>query len=190
MHVTHFETAPIPGRPGPMLIEPRLFHDDRGSFWESFQSERYRDIGLPEQGLSFVQDNCSRSRRGVVRGLHYQLERPQAKLVTCLVGEILDVIVDLRRGSSEFGRVRTFRLSDENRRQVYVPIGFAHGFCAISERADILYKVTDYYDPASERTLLWNDPSLSIQWPFSADEVIVSEKDRRGRRLNDAEPFE
>jgi dTDP-4-dehydrorhamnose 3,5-epimerase len=178
------------GLPAAVLIEPRVFHDDRGSFWEFFEHRRYRAADLPERGLSFVQDNLSRSRRGVVRGLHYQLARPQAKLVTCLTGEILDVIVDLRRGSPDFGRARAVTLSDDNRRQLYVPIGFAHGFCAVSERADVLYKVTDFYDPPSERTLLWNDPALGIAWPFPAEEAIVSEKDRRGLPLARAEVFE
>lgn len=188
MNLTRFD-IPGGGLPPAVLIEPRVFPDDRGSFWELFQHERYRAGDLPERGLAFVQDNCSRSRRGVVRGLHYQLTRPQAKLVTCLVGEILDVIVDLRLGSPDFGRARSFALSEDNRRQLYVPIGFAHGFCSVSERADVLYKVTDFYDPASERTLLWNDPVLDIEWPVSAEEAVVSEKDRRGLRLAEAEVF-
>lgn len=174
----------------PLVVEPRVFADERGSFWESFQLQRYAAVGIPAAGLSFVQDNMSQSRRGVVRGLHYQRTRPQGKLVICLRGEIFDVAVDLRRSSPCFGAVFSVTLSAENRRQLYLPIGFAHGFCVVSDQADVLYKVTDFYDPLSERTLLWNDPALGIAWPIDPDEAVLSAKDRVGQRFAEAEVFE
>jgi dTDP-4-dehydrorhamnose 3,5-epimerase len=158
--------------PDVLIIEPQIFHDARGAFFEVFQAERYQQQGVPAQ---FVQDNFSHSNKNVVRGLHYQLEHPQGKLVCVTNGHVLDVIVDIRLGSPTFGQAITIELSDKNLRQVYIPPGFAHGFCVLSERADFLYKCTDYYYPASERGIYWNDPDLKIAWPVR--DPILSEKD-------------
>lgn len=171
--------------PGILILDPPVFHDDRGCFLEVFQKERYQAAGLE---LEFVQDNCSFSRQGTLRGLHYQLPRPQGKLIWVIHGVILDVAVDLRRGSSTFGRWTGIQLSDENRRQVYVPPGFAHGFCVVSEFADVMYKCTDYYDPRAQHTLRWDDPQLAISWPVSAPRV--SAQDRQGRRFSEAICFD
>ena len=175
--------------PCPMVVTPRRFSDERGWFFESFQQERYDDIGIPGDDGRFVQDNTSRSQPGVVRGLHYQLDRPQGKLVACLRGRILDVVVDLRRSSASCGQWSAIELSDQNGRQLYVPVGFAHGFCAI-ETSDVVYKTTDYYDPASERTLLWNDPTVGVVWPVMETEAIVSEKDAGGLAFSSLELFD
>lgn len=172
--------------PGCVLIEPRLFPDERGVFLETYSRERYAMAGVT---ADFVQDNFSRSRRGALRGLHYQVDRPQGKLVWILRGEVFDVVVDLRRSSPEFGRWTAVTLSAESCRQVYVPPGCAHGFYTLSEEADVAYKCTDYYSPASERTILWSDPSLAIDWP-SAAQPILSEKDARGVAFADAPTFE
>ncbi|KZY60637.1 MULTISPECIES: dTDP-4-dehydrorhamnose 3,5-epimerase [unclassified Oleiphilus] len=155
-------------------IEPRVFGDDRGFFLETFQAERYRT----EAGISqaFVQDNHSRSTRGVLRGLHFQKTKPQGKLVRVVSGKVLDAVVDLRRGSASFGEHHTVILSEENKKQFWVPPGFAHGFVVLSETADFEYKCTDYYDPSDEGGLVWNDPTLSIDWGI--DDVSLSEKDR------------
>jgi dTDP-4-dehydrorhamnose 3,5-epimerase len=160
---------------GVVILEPRVFEDARGYFVETFHERRFRELGLES---SFVQDNHSRSRRGVVRGLHYQLEHPQGKLCRVTVGEVFDVSVDLRRQSPTFGRWVGVHLSEANRRMLYVPPGIAHGFCVLSETADFLYKCTDYYHPEDERTLLWNDRDLAIDWPVT--EPLVSEKDQQG----------
>jgi len=165
---------------GVLIIEPRVFSDSRGYFFESFQAERYKENGITKE---FVQDNVSHSTKGVLRGLHYQLEHPQGKLVFVLTGAVLDVIVDIRRGSPTFGKSVSIELNETNRRQVYVPPGYAHGFCVISETVDFLYKCTDYYSPASERGIAWNDPDLGITWPVS--DPILSEKDTRYPRLKD-----
>lgn len=165
---------------GVLIIEPRVFSDSRGYFFESFQAERYKENGITKE---FVQDNVSHSTKGVLRGLHYQLEHPQGKLVFVLTGAVLDVIVDIRRGSPMFGKSVSIELNETNRRQVYVPPGYAHGFCVISETVDFLYKCTDYYSPASERGIAWNDPDLGITWPVS--DPILSEKDTRYPRLKD-----
>jgi len=159
--------------PGVLIVELRAFKDPRGYFFEIFQTERYQQAGLPVQ---FVQDNFSRSNQKVIRGLHYQLERPQGKLVCVTQGHVLDVIVDVRFGSATFGKAITVELSDQNFRQLYIPPGFAHGFCVLSERADFIYKCTDYYYPAGERGILWNDPDLQIAWPI--EDPILSEKDK------------
>jgi len=163
-----------------LIVEPRIFQDCRGSFHETFQDDRYQKAGFPR----FVQDNCSRSKRHVVRGLHYQLTHVQGKLVYVTYGHILDAAVDIRIGSPTFGQSIIIELSDENYRQVYIPPGFAHGFCVLSERADVTYKCTDFYDPSGERGIIWNDPDLNIQWPneFSA---IVSDKDLTFLRMKD-----
>lgn len=166
--------------PGVIVIEPRVFGDSRGFFMETYQAKRYEDAGIKE---SFVQDNASRSRKGVLRGLHYQLKHPQGKLVSVSRGEIFDVAVDIRVGSPTFGQHYSQILSEENHLQMYIPPGFAHGFCVMSDVADFSYKCTDYYDVASERSLTWNDPQLEIVWPLT--EVTLSEKDKNSVCLGD-----
>ena len=165
---------------GVRLIEPRIFRDARGYFFESWSEGRYVEAGLPG---SFKQDNVSVSRRGVLRGLHFQSPVSQGKLVTVLEGEVFDVAVDLRLDSKTFGRWDGYTLSAENGRQLFVPEGFAHGFVALSERVIVAYKCTEYYRPASESTLLWSDPDVGIDWPI--EEPILSDKDRAGSRLRD-----
>lgn len=164
--------------PGVLLIEPPVFGDARGFFLETYQAARYREAGMP---ACFVQDNHSRSRRGVLRGLHYQRVQPQGKLVGVIRGQVFDVAVDIRRGSPTFGRWQGFILDDQNHRQLYLPPGFAHGFCVLSEEADFVYKCTDYYHPQSEQGIAWNDPDIGIQWPLR--DVAVSAKDARHPRL-------
>jgi dTDP-4-dehydrorhamnose 3,5-epimerase len=168
-----------------LVIEPRVFADERGFFMETYHRERYHSAGLT---LEFVQDNHSCSKRGTLRGLHYQIDRPQGKLVWAIRGEIFDVAVDLRRSSPTFGRWISVLLSSDNRRQIYVPPGFAHGICALSEEAEIIYKCTDSYSPAGERTILWNDPTLAIAWPTTTP--LLSDKDQRGVPLAEAEVFQ
>ncbi|MCC9608448.1 dTDP-4-dehydrorhamnose 3,5-epimerase [Blastopirellula sp. JC732] len=170
--------------PDVQLIEPRVFRDERGEFFETFQADRYREV----TSVDFVQDNCSRSKRGVLRGLHYQIENPQAKLVTVLHGEIFDVAVDIRQGSPTFGQWVGMNLSGENRKQLYLPIGFAHGFCVVSESAEVLYKCSDFYNPQGERTIQWNDPELAIDWPVEVP--ILSPKDAAATSFADAPYFE
>jgi dTDP-4-dehydrorhamnose 3,5-epimerase len=167
--------------PGLKLIRPRIFEDERGYFLELMHGPRYTQAGLPS---SFVQDNLSCSRRGVLRGLHYQQPHAQGKLVTVVRGEIFDVAVDLRRGSPTFGRWHGETVSDRDHSQIYVPEGFAHGFCVVSEVAYVHYKCTDLYDPACEQTILATDPDLAIAWPCAAP--ILSKKDAAGRRFKDA----
>lgn len=169
--------------PGVILLEPRAFGDPRGFFMETYQQARYREAGLPEQ---FVQDNHSRSRQGVLRGLHYQLIQPQGKLVWAARGRMFDVAVDIRRGWPTFGRWVGFILDDIDHRQLYIPPGFAHGFCVLSEEADFLYKCTDYYHPSSEQGILWNDPAIGIAWPIQ--EPSLSDKDARLPRLAEQAP--
>jgi dTDP-4-dehydrorhamnose 3,5-epimerase len=158
---------------GLLLIEPRCFRDDRGFFLESFHAKRYRENGIAD---AFVQDNHSRSRRGVLRGLHFQVKCPQAQIVTVIRGRIFDVAVDLRAGSATFGRWYGVELSDEGPRQLYMAAGFAHGFCVLSEFADLHYKVNRLYDHADEGGLKWDDPDVGIRWPI--DKPIVSARDR------------
>jgi dTDP-4-dehydrorhamnose 3,5-epimerase len=172
--------------PGVFILEPRVFGDDRGFFFESYNQQTMAEAGIVE---GFVQDNHSSSRRNVLRGLHYQLKQAQGKLVRVVEGEILDVAVDLRRSSPSFGRWEAVRLSSENKRMLWIPLGFAHGFCVKSEQAQVLYKATDFYAPAHERTLIWNDPQLKIDWELE-EEPIVSGKDQRGVVLHDAETFD
>jgi dTDP-4-dehydrorhamnose 3,5-epimerase len=172
--------------PGVFILEPRVFGDERGFFFESYNQQTMAEAGILE---NFVQDNHSSSRRNVLRGLHYQLQQPQGKLVRVVEGEILDVAVDLRRSSPSFGRWEAVRLSAENKRMLWIPFGFAHGFCVKSEQAQVLYKATDFYAPAHERTLIWNDPQLKIDWNLEG-EPIVSAKDQRGVALRDAETFD
>lgn len=169
---------------GVVVIEPKVFEDERGFFMETFHRPRFAAAGID---VEFVQDNHSRSRQGVLRGLHYQLTRPQGKLVRVVRGSVLDVAVDLRRSSPTFARWFGCELSEANRRQVYVPPGFAHGFCVTSEVAEVIYKCTDVYTPNDERTLLWNDPALGIHWPIA--NPVVSAKDERGVPLSRAECF-
>jgi dTDP-4-dehydrorhamnose 3,5-epimerase len=172
--------------PGVFILEPRVFGDERGFFFESYNRQTMAEAGILE---GFVQDNHSSSRRNVLRGLHYQLNQPQGKLVRVVEGEILDCAVDLRRSSPSFGRWEAVRLSSENKRMLWIPSGFAHGFCVKSERAQVLYKATDFYAPAHERTLIWNDPQLKIDWEL-VGEPIVSAKDQCGVVLRDAETFD
>jgi dTDP-4-dehydrorhamnose 3,5-epimerase len=167
--------------PGVVVIEPRVFEDPRGFFMETFHSARFREAGLPE---TFVQDNHSRSVARTLRGLHYQIEHPQGKLVRCIRGEIFDVAVDLRLDSPAFGRWFGTRLDASNRRQMYVPPGVAHGFCILSEVAEVVYKCTDLYYPQHERALIWNDPQVAVAWPIS--EPLLSDKDRRGMNFSEA----
>ncbi|MBA3913942.1 MAG: dTDP-4-dehydrorhamnose 3,5-epimerase [Acidobacteriales bacterium] len=170
---------------GVMILEPRVFSDDRGFFLESFNADVMTEIGIQEE---FVQDNHSYSHRNVVRGLHYQVQRAQGKLVRAVAGEILDVVVDLRRSSPTFGKWESVRLSGENRLMLWMPPGFAHGFRVISEGAHVTYKATDTYFPGFERTVAWNDPQLKIDWELKGA-PIVSEKDRAGVRFRDAEVY-
>jgi dTDP-4-dehydrorhamnose 3,5-epimerase len=169
--------------PGVLLVEPRVFSDDRGFFLERYHAARYRAHGV---AAGFVQDNHSRSRRGVLRGLHFQRRHPQGKLVACVRGAVYDVVVDLRRGSPTYGRWAGVTLSDADHRQLWVPPGLAHGFCVVSDEADVLYKCTDYYRPDDEGGLAWDDPDLGVVWPVAAP--LLSEKDRRLPRLRDLDP--
>lgn len=171
--------------PGVLILEPKVFGDERGFFMESYNRHRYAELGLPTE---FVQDNHSRSARGVLRGLHYQIEQPQGKLVRVVRGAVYDVVVDLRRSSPAFGRWEGVELSEENKRLLWIPPGFAHGFLVLSDYADFLYKTTDYYAPEHERCLAWNDPALGIVWPLQG-EPVLSAKDRVGRTLAQAEVY-
>lgn len=171
--------------PDVFVLEPRVFGDERGFFLESYSERVFAELGIVER---FVQDNHSFSTRNVLRGLHYQIQSVQGKLVRVADGEILDVAVDLRRSSATFGKWEAVRLSGQNKRMLWIPPGFAHGFRVISETAHVLYKATDYYAPESERTVAWNDPDLKIKWDLDG-EAIVSAKDQRGMSLRDAETF-
>jgi dTDP-4-dehydrorhamnose 3,5-epimerase len=173
--------------PGVLLIEPRVFGDERGFFFESFNARTFREAtGVAPD---FVQDNHSHSRRDVLRGLHYQIEQPQGKLVRTVTGEVFDAVVDLRRSSPTFGRWEGFVLSAQNKRMLWVPPGFGHGYLVLSEQADFLYKTTDYYAPAHERCVRWNDPTVGVQWPLQGREPTLSAKDRVGALLADAELY-
>lgn len=172
--------------PEVLLLEPRVFGDERGFFYESYNQRIFREVtGLD---VSFVQDNHSRSAKGVLRGLHYQVRQAQGKLVRCTLGEVFDVAVDLRKDSVTFGRWVGVHLSADNKRQLWVPAGFAHGFLVLSEIAEFLYKTTDYYAPEHERSILWNDPDLAIPWPLT-EPPLLAEKDRLGQPLTEAETF-
>lgn len=157
-----------------IIIEPKVFGDDRGFFLETYQQEKYQQAGIKE---IFVQDNRSRSTKNVLRGLHFQKNKPQGKLVTVTNGEVFDIAVDLRPNSKTFGQYESIILSGENKLQFYIPPGFAHGFCVLSEMADFQYKCTDYYDPSDEAGIIWNDNTLNINWPI--DTPIVSVKDKQ-----------
>ena len=172
--------------PDVLILEPAVFNDERGLFFESFNQKKIEDIAGSK--VRFVQDNQSHSVRGVLRGLHYQIQQPQGKLVRVVQGEIFDVAVDLRRRSPTFGKWTGVKLSAENKKQVWIPEGMAHGFLVLSESADVFYKVTDYYAPQHERALLWNDPRVGIAWPMD-HEPILSAKDRSALTLDKAEVF-
>jgi len=172
--------------PDVLILEPQVFGDDRGFFLESYNEREFRAAtGLERH---FVQDNHSRSARGVLRGLHYQLRQTQGKLVRVVAGEVFDIAVDLRRTSPTFGRWAGVTLSAANKRQLWIPEGFAHGFLVLSESADFLYKATDYYAPEWDRGIAWNDPDLGIPWPLDGA-PLLSDKDRRAPRLRDAEVY-
>lgn len=171
--------------PDLLLITPRVFGDERGFFKETYEKSRYVEAGI---GGEFVQDNYSRSCRGTLRGLHFQIRHPQGKLVQVLRGEIFDVVVDLRRDSAQFAHWVGVTLTETNHRQLYVPPGFAHGFCVLSDIAEVFYKCTDYYFPEHERSLLWNDADVNVDWPL-VGEPILSDKDRNGTPLTDVECF-
>jgi dTDP-4-dehydrorhamnose 3,5-epimerase len=176
--------------PGVILIEPRVFGDDRGFFLESYNQRSFSDIGINQL---FVQDNHSYSERNVIRGLHYQIQQPQGKLVRVIMGEILDVALDLRRSSKTFGKWEAFILSGENKNMLWVPQGFAHGFRVMSQTAHVVYKTTDFYAPEYERTVAWNDPALKIDWKLRDDKTnaaVVSGKDQRGLPFSQAETFD
>lgn len=171
---------------GCVLIKPQVFGDERGFFLESWNARAFAEAGLD---LSFVQDNHSRSSRGVLRGLHYQNPRPQGKLVRVVAGAVYDVVVDLRRSSPSFGKSAGFELSAANKHLLWVPPGLAHGFLTLEDGTDFLYKCTAFYEPASEHSLLWNDPALGIDWPLEGMDPLLSAKDRAGTRLAQAELF-
>ena len=173
--------------PDVLVLEPKVFGDDRGFFFESFNARDFeRATGLQR---NFVQDNHSRSVKNVLRGLHYQIKQPQGKLVRVVLGEVYDVAVDLRRSSKSFGRWVGVRLSAENKKQLWIPEGFAHGFMVVSEVAEFLYKATDYYAPEHERSLLWSDPTVAVDWPLEGVQPLLSPKDTTGRELADCEVF-
>lgn len=177
---------------GLVLIEPDVYGDERGFFCETYRGVWHEQAGLPP-GEEFVQDNHSRSSRGVVRGLHFQVGAGVGKLVRCGRGRILDVAVDLRRGSPKYGQWEAAELDDESMRELYVPVGFAHGFCVLSDVADVMYKQTGYYDPELERGIAWDDPEIAVAWPLPAAELIVSARDAAAPRLRDIAhelPFE
>lgn len=172
--------------PDLLIFEPKVFGDERGFFYESYNERDFRQATGTDS--RFVQDNHSRSVRGVLRGLHYQIRQTQGKLVRCARGEVFDVAVDLRKSSATFGKWVGVRLSAENKRQFWIPPGFAHGFLTLSETAEVLYKTTDYYAPEQERTILWNDSELAIDWPLT-EAPKLSAKDQAGRAFREAEVF-
>ncbi len=174
--------------PDVILIRPKIFGDERGFFFESYQKRLFFDANIT---MDFVQDNQSGSKQGILRGLHYQIRQPQGKLVRVVVGEIFDVAVDVRRSSLTFGQWVGAILSSENKHQIWIPLGFAHGFYVLSEWAEVYYKATDYYAPQWERTLLWNDPTLGIEWPiYKGQSPSLSSKDADGKILSEIEVFE
>lgn len=168
--------------PGVKVIEPKIFDDARGFFYESFHEDRYKDAGFD---VKFVQDNLSRSNAGVLRGLHYQLNFPQAKLVTVIRGEVFDVVVDIRLGSPTFGKWFGVILNDQNHKQLFIPGDFAHGFFVLSETVDFYYKCSDYYHPEDEHGILWNDEKIGIEWPIDSFKPLLSAKDLQNVALNE-----
>jgi len=174
--------------PGALVIEPKVFGDDRGFFFESFNQRLFAELtGLDRD---FVQDNHSKSLRHVLRGLHYQIRQPQGKLVRVVSGEVFDVVVDIRKSSPMFGKWAGITLSAENKRMLWIPEGFAHGFVVLSDSAEFLYKTTDYWSPEHERSILWNDPELAIDWSLAGATPLLSAKDQAAKLLKDAEVFE
>jgi dTDP-4-dehydrorhamnose 3,5-epimerase len=167
---------------GLVAIEPEAYADERGFFCETYRRQWHAELGMPAQ-QEFIQDNHSRSTRGVVRGMHFHVGAGVAKLVRCARGRIVDVAVDLRRGSPTYAQWEAVELDDEHMRELYLPVGFAHGFCVLSDVADVLYKQSAYYDPALERGIAFNDPDVGIEWPLSASELIVSQRDAAAPRL-------
>jgi dTDP-4-dehydrorhamnose 3,5-epimerase len=172
--------------PGVLLLTPTIYRDDRGAFLETYNQRRMIEAGLP---ALWVQDNSSVSRKNVLRGIHYQITQAQGKLVRVTHGAVLDVAVDLRRSSSNFGRHVAVELNGEVGAMLWIPVGFGHAFLALTEQVGFAYKVTDYYSPSAERTIAWNDPDLAIAWPVAQENLIISEKDRNGSSLRDAEVF-
>lgn len=173
--------------PEVLIIEPRVFGDQRGFFMETYQDQRFAEAGILAH---FVQDNHSGSQQGTLRGLHYQIQHAQGKLFRVIAGEVYDVAVDLRRSATTFGSWVGIHLSQENRLQLWIPPGFAHGFYVLSPWAEVIYKTTDYYAPEHERSVLWNDPALGIDWPLLPDTpLLISPKDSRGQRFADAETY-
>ena len=171
-----------------LILRPRVFSDDRGFFLETFQKKKYHEAGID---TAFVQDNLSGSKHGTLRGLHYQIKQPQGKLIYVVHGEVFDVAVDLRRSSLTFGQHVSSILSNENKQQVWIPPGFAHGYYVLSEWAEVFYKATDYYAPEWERTLLWSASELGIDWPIiEGIDLIITEKDRRGKFLKEADLYD
>ena len=179
----NIEETPLPGV---LVITPRIYGDNRGAFWETWNLKAFEEAGLP---CTWVQDNFSVSKKNVVRGIHYQVLQPQGKLVRAAFGAVLDVAIDLRRNSPCFGKHVAVELNEENGRMLWIPEGFGHGFLVLSEAAGFAYKVTDYYNPKGERTIVWNDLDLAIPWPIKLEEAIVSEKDAQGSTLQAAEVF-
>ena len=173
--------------PGVIIIEPRVFPDERGFFLESYQKQRFSEHGID---IAFVQDNHSKSCQGTLRGLHYQIQQAQGKLLRVIAGEIFDVAVDIRRHSPSFGKWTGDYLSAENKRMLWVPPGFAHGFYVTSPEAELLYKATDYYAPQWERTIAWDDPAINIEWPNGDTSPILSPKDKVGKSFEEAEVYE
>ncbi len=170
--------------PGVLILEPTAYRDERGFFLESYNKKELQEIGITAE---FVQDNYSHSKRNVLRGLHYQIQQPQGKLIRVIAGEIYDVAVDIRKSSPAFGKWVGMTLAAAHPKMLWIPAGFAHGFLVLSDRADVLYKATDYYAPDFERTVLWNDPQLDINWPLRGEAAVLSEKDRAGRLLQEAD---
>jgi dTDP-4-dehydrorhamnose 3,5-epimerase len=172
--------------PEVMIIEPRIFGDKRGFFMETWQRRTFANFGID---YDFVQDNHSRSSKGILRGLHYQIKHPQGKLVRVIRGEVFDVAVDIRRHSPTFGKWEGVFLSEENRRMLWIPPGFAHGFYVTSDAAEFVYNCTDFYAPEYERSIIWNDPDIGITWPLEGNEPVLSDKDRDGKPFAEAEVF-
>jgi dTDP-4-dehydrorhamnose 3,5-epimerase len=173
--------------PDLLIIEPKVFGDERGFFFESFNRRQFSE--LTGRDVNFVQDNHSRSAKNVLRGLHYQIQQPQGKLVRVVQGSVFDVAVDIRKSSPTFGKYLGIELSAENKRMLWIPEGFAHGFMVLTDTAEFLYKTTDYYAPEFERSIAWNDPAIGIQWPKFGEPPILSAKDQQAKLLADAELF-
>lgn len=172
--------------PDVLIFKPKVWGDERGYFYESFRQQWFVDAGI---NVKFVQDNQSSSQKNVLRGLHYQIQRPQGKLVRVISGEVFDVAVDLRKSSPTFGKSVSVNLSDANKLMLWIPAGFAHGFSVVSEHAELYYKCTEYYAPEHDRSLLWNDPALGIQWPLRESDAILSAKDMAAKKIIDAEVY-